>query len=112
MTKIRTKRYRDFWYQSVLDMIKSYKKLEEEGSELALKYKKAIDDAFAYFDQYDYGDDLRKVIHMRYINNTHTVYGIYDKTHISERTIRNWSERFVRKVAENAGMSKRDISKK
>ena len=112
VTKIRTKRYRDFWYQGVLDMIKSYPKLEADGSELALRYKKAIDDAFIFFGECSYGEDLKKVINLRYIKGTHTVVGISDKMHISERTVQEWSEKFVRKVAENVGLSKKEQKKK
>ncbi|MCQ2507251.1 MAG: hypothetical protein MJ097_00510 [Dorea sp.] len=109
MPRKRVKRYRDFWYQSVVDMIKSYKKLDKEPCGYTKMYKDAIDKAFEYFSQFEYGDDLKKVIYMRYINNSHNVIGISDKIGVSVDTVKSWSQRFVYKVAEYVELPKRDI---
>ena len=89
-------------------MIKSYNQLEADGSELALKYKNAIDEAFDYFDKFDYGEYLKKAIYLRYIDNTHTIVGVAGKMNVSESTVKWYCENFVKKVAENVGLSKKD----
>lgn len=106
MARKRIKRYKDWWYQSVLDAIKSYKKLDAEQCDYCDKYKKAIDDAFDYFAKFN-DVDVKRIIYMRYINASENVSGISYKLHISEDSVCYWSKKFVYKVAENVGLPKR-----
>lgn len=100
----RIKRYRYFWYQSVVDMIQSYETLDQYDTPLVQDYKRAIDKAFEYCDTLDYGESVKKAIYMIYIKKTHTITGAAEQLFVNEKTIKNWKSKFVYKVAEEVGL--------
>lgn len=88
------KRYKKYWYPSVLDMIKNYKKLES-GAEMQQRFKQAIDATFKKLENSPDGIDIVKAVHMVYIDDTYGINGAADQLHVSRATVQRWLSRFV-----------------
>lgn len=101
----RDKRFGKWWQTIIIDMIKHCGRnapSDDEG-ELVKKFRDAIEEACEYFDSTEYGDDIRKIMTMLYIDGTHSRYGVANELNLSERSVCRRRSMFVQKVAEIVG---------
>lgn len=98
----RQSRYKYWWYQLVVDMIKNYDNEQEGEGRLVKKFRKCISIAFDELESKEDGDKIKKAIYMKYIDNTHTFDGVALTLYSSTRTVKRWISDFVYRVAELA----------
>lgn len=99
----REKRYREWWYQLVIDMVKACGRYDiNNQGELTKMFYEAIEKAYETLGED--GEDVKRAIDMMYINHTHTRTGTAEVLHMSECTLSRKISRFIYLVGEYVGL--------
>lgn len=99
-------RYRHYWHNMVLNMVKRYpKKLAEEDSIVSWTFYHAIERAVAELHSAhpeDFDERLR-ALNMMYFNGNESYETTAMTLHVSRRTLERWAGEFIERVGKNAG---------
>lgn len=96
-------RYKYFWHQMVLGMLKHSKILENQDTPQAAVFEAALRKTIRETENMQDGPDRIRAVELLYIKKTKTKEGVADELHVSTRTVDRWASAFINRLGHNMG---------
>lgn len=103
MQLAKRQRYKHYWFGNVVNMVKRYPAIKNEGSIQSALFTMAIEKTLKEIEGKKDAESILELVDLLYFSKTCTMDGAALKLNISRRTAQRWSSDFIYSVGKNAG---------